>query len=341
MRAFSRYALCALCLGLAGLLLAGHCDAAEKKLNLRLGHPMTKGDQVSLGWLKFSELLEQKSGGSIKLKVYGDCILGSDRVTTEGAQKGSLSMSSCSTGNLSLFAPDFLLFDMPYVIDPMDPQALQKLFTAMDSGPLGKHYEKILNDINLKLICFGDVGYRDFQMHNKNISTIDGLKNIKVRITDSIVEMAVAKALGMYPIPMPWGETVTAMRQGTVDAMAINNASMAALGDVGDVAKYLIDTKHNYYGHVLVMNLDLWKSLTDKQRAIIEEAAAEAVAYERALSAKINVEAYDLLKSKGVTINMCSTEDYARLKELTKGVWEEFRSKVSPEAYALFMDAMK
>lgn len=341
MKSAFRLALGALCFGLAGLLVAGHCDAAEKKLNMRLGHPMNKGDQVSLGCLKFSELLEEKSGGKIKLKVYGDCILGSDRVTTEGAQKGSLSMSSISTGNLSLFAPDFLLFDMPYIIDPMNPKALEKLFAAMDNGPLGQYYEKVLNSINLKLIYFGDVGYRDFQFHNKNVSTIEGLKNVKVRVTDSVVELAVAKALGMYPIPMAWGETVTAMRQGTVDAMAVNNASIAPLGDIGDIAKYVLDSKHNYYGHVVVMNLDLWKSLTDGQRAIIEEAAAEAVAYERSLSAKMNMDAYGIMKEKGVTINMCSEADYARLKELTKPVWEEFRSKISPEAYTLFMDALK
>ena len=89
------------------------------------------------------------------------------------------------------------------------------------------------------------------------------------------------------------------------------------------------------------MNLDLWKSLTDGQRAIIEEAAAEAVAYERSLSAKMNVDAYGIMKEKGVTMNMCSEADYAKLKELTKPVWEEFRPKISPEAYTLFMDALK
>ncbi len=341
MKSAFRLALGALCFGLAGLLVAGHCDAAEKKLNMRLGHPMNKGDQVSLGCLKFSELLEEKSGGKIKLKVYGDCILGSDRVTTEGAQKGSLSMSSISTSNLSLFAPDFLLFDMPYIIDPMDPKALEKLFAAMDNGPLGQYYEKVLNSINLKLIYFGELGFRAFQFHNKNVSTIEGLKNVKVRVTDSVVELAVAKALGMYPIPMAWGETITAMRQGTVDAMGANTACLVPLGDIADIAKYIFDTKHNYTGHVVVMNLDLWKSLTDGQRAIIEEAAAEAVSYERSLSARMHADAYGIMKEKGVTMNMCSESDFTKLKELTKPVWEEFRSKVSPEAYALFMDALK
>lgn len=341
MNAVFRFAISFLALGLAGLLTVGQCDAAEKKLNMRLGHPMNKGDMVSLGCLKFSEILKEKSGGNIRLKVYGDCILGSDRVTTEGAQKGTLSMSSISTGNLSLFAPDFLMFDMPYIIDPMDPEATQKLFEAMDNGPLGKHYEKVLNDINLKLIYFGDVGYRDFQFHNRQVTSIEELKNIKTRITDSVVELAVAKALGMYPIPMAWGETVTAMRQGTVDAMALNNASIAALGDIGDIAKYVLDTKHNYYGHVVVMNLDLWKSLTDKQRSVIEEAAAEAVRYERDLSAKQNSESYALMESKGVTINKCTAEDYARLKEITRPVWEEFRANVSPEVWSLFIEALK
>lgn len=324
---------------LAVFLASGTCGAAEK-LNLRLGHPMTKGDQISQAALKFSDLLKEKSGGKIKLKVFGDCILGSDRVTTEGAQKGSLAMSSISTGNLALFAPDFLMFDMPYIVDPDNPQALEKLFDAWDNGKLGKHYEKVLNDIGLQPIYFGDVGYRDFQFHRKNAKGIDDLKNAKVRVTDSPVELAVAQALGMYPIPMAWGETVTAMRQGTVEGMALNNASFVALGDSGDVAKYVLDTKHNYYGHVLVMNLDLWKSLTDEQRAIIKEAAAETVKFERELSKKLNQEAYALMEKKGSTVNMLTPADYARLKEMTKHVTEEYRSKVSPEAYELFIEAM-
>ena len=37
--------------------------------------------------------------------------------------------------------------------------------------------------------------------------------NLKVRTTDSPVEVAVATELGMNPAPVAWGETYTAIQQ--------------------------------------------------------------------------------------------------------------------------------
>ena len=62
---------------------------AEKPLTLRLGHPMAPGNNVTVGYEKFKELVEKKSNKKIRIQLFPNCQLGSDRVTTEAAQAGT------------------------------------------------------------------------------------------------------------------------------------------------------------------------------------------------------------------------------------------------------------
>ena len=52
---------------------------AEKPLTLRLGHPMAPGNNVTVGYEKFKELVEKKSNKKIRIQLFPNCQLGSDR----------------------------------------------------------------------------------------------------------------------------------------------------------------------------------------------------------------------------------------------------------------------
>ena len=83
---------------------------AEKPLTLRLGHPMAPGNNVTVGYEKFKELVEKKSNKKIRIQLFPNCQLGSDRVTTEAAQAGTLDMSSSSTPNLASFSKSYMAY---------------------------------------------------------------------------------------------------------------------------------------------------------------------------------------------------------------------------------------
>ena len=63
--------------------------AADKPVTLRIGHPMAFGNNVTIGYEKFKELVEKNSDGKIKIRIFGNAQIGSDRVTTEQAQAGT------------------------------------------------------------------------------------------------------------------------------------------------------------------------------------------------------------------------------------------------------------
>lgn len=207
--------LTVLALALAMVLGFSVAANAERPLVLRLGHPMAPGNNVTVGYEKFKQLVEEKSHRKIRIQLFPNCQLGSDRVTTEAAQAGTLDLSSSSTPNLASFSKAYMAIDLPYVTSPVHQQALYK---ALDEGKLGEALREASRKIGLETLMFSEFGYRNFVAANKPLTDAKSLMNLKVRTTDSPVEVAVATELGMNPAPIAWGETYTALQQGTVDA---------------------------------------------------------------------------------------------------------------------------
>ena len=81
-------ALCGLAV-FSFLALAGHNACAEgygPKLKFRVAHTTPPGNHITLAFEKFKELVEKKSDGKIKIQIFPNAVLGSDRVLMEGAQ---------------------------------------------------------------------------------------------------------------------------------------------------------------------------------------------------------------------------------------------------------------
>ena len=74
----------------------------------------------------------------------------------------------------------------------------------------------------------------------------------------------------MNPAPVAWGETYTALQQGTVDAEG-NTFSLLNDAKHSEVLKYATNSEHNYSMHILMINKKKWDKFTDEQRAILKK----------------------------------------------------------------------
>lgn len=328
---------CFATLCLCGLLFSSMPAYAERPLVLRLAHPMAPGNNVTTGYEKFKELVEKKSNHKIRIQIFPNCQLGSDRVTTEAAQAGTLDMSSSSTPNMASFSPAYMAFDLPYITSP---EHQQQLYDALDNGELGKALDKVAESIGFKTIMFSECGYRHYATVKKPLNSVTDLMNLKVRTTDSPVEVAVATALGMNPAPIAWGETYTALQQGTVDG---EGNMFSHLHDTKhtELLRYIIKSSHNYFMHILFMNLEKWNSLSSEQQKIISESAKEALDWQRVTTVKLENAAEDACKKIGITIVNPTPEQLAEFRAKTKSVFDNFAAKVPADILQLVLDSQK
>ena len=337
---FSKKANALLTILLVCCLLAG-CKIGNQKdggiLRIRLAHPMAPGNNVTIGYEKFKELVEKKSNGTVQIQLYGSSMLGSDRVAMESVQRGSIEMASSSSPNMANFSPKFMIFDLPYITDI---KYQDKIYDLLDNGAIGKYFDDLADIINLKPIMFSEYGYRNFVTTKKPISTADTLKKLKVRVTASPVEIAVAQALGMNPTPIAWGETYTAMQQGTVDGEG-NTFSLLYDAKHNEVIKYAVDSRHNYSMHVLMMNKEFYDNLSDPVKEIIHESAKEALAYQRGLTADLEKKAEQKFIESGIQVKKLTPEELAEYKRITRPVWDQFRSQIPSELFDMLLAAQK
>lgn len=310
---------------------------SDKTIVIRLAHPMAPGNNVTLGYEKFKELVEQKSNGRVKIQIYGNCMLGSDRVTMEEVQKGTLEMASSSTPNLASFSSKFMVFDLPYITSIENQQ---KLYKALDEGELGKYFVRISEEIGLKPIMFSEYGYRNFVSTKREIRKAADLKGLKVRTTDSPVEIEVAKALGMNPTPIAWGETYTALQQGTVDAEG-NTFSLLWDAKHNEVLKYAMTSRHNYSMHILMINKKYFDSLPKDIQDILIEAGKEALKYQRQISFELEEKAKQKFINAGIKVHEMTPAELEEMKRITRPVWDKFVDKIGQDLINMVLATQK
>lgn len=307
-------------------------DASADTITFTCANVMSTGNNVTVGIEKFAELLEEKSGGTMIVDVHSDAELGNDVDTTQQVQSGSLDMANSSSDNFGVFCPDILALSLPYIVssDHMD-----SLYESIDNGELGALYKEQMAAQNLHPVMFLEYGFRCFHSSSSPIESPSDMKDMKLRATSSQVELAVAEALAAPAQTVAWGETYTALQQGTVDGES-NTFGLLHAAKHDEVLKYAATTEHNYSMHILFMAEDAYQALTDEQKAMLDEAAQEAVTWQREQSAAMEEEAKAGFEENGVEIVTLSDEQKAEWAEATASVYDKLvPSVISQEAVDL------
>ena len=89
------------------VLVVSGCRNIETTKTLYLAHSLPQSHPVHKGILKFQEVLDSKSGGQMKIKVFPDGQLGSEREVLELLQIGSVAATKVSAATLSNFVPEY------------------------------------------------------------------------------------------------------------------------------------------------------------------------------------------------------------------------------------------
>lgn len=307
------------------------------KLSFRVAHTTPPGNHITLAFEKFKELVEAKSDGKIKVQVFPNAILGSDRVLMESAQRGTIEMAVSSTPNMASFSPYYQVFDLPYITSA---KYQQNFYKAIDSGPLADYMKKISNEIGLEPIMWAEYGYRHF-VSVKPMKGVADLAGIKMRTTDSPIEIEVAKVLKMNPTPVAWGETYTALQQKTIDGEG-NTFPHLYGAKHHEVLKYAITSAHNYSMQVMMANKKWWDALDPKAQAVVREAVVEALDYQRNILYPENeARARQGFIDAGIQITDLTDEQLAELRKLVQPVWDKFLPQLPPDLVKLVQDTQK
>jgi tripartite ATP-independent transporter DctP family solute receptor len=278
---------------------------------------------------KFGKLLEERTGGAVKIALFAGGALGGEKDVMEGMRMGSVHI-----GLMGLTQMPFL--DMiwgPYVF--RDHDHARKVL----NGEIGQGWkDRVLKESGgLRLIDYVYFGPRQLSTKNTPGKTPAELKGLKIRVMEAPIYIATWKALGTNPVPMAWGEVFTGLQQGTIDAQE-NPLELIVSNSLFEVQKYVALTSHVRGFRYLLMNdaafnkmsKDQQKIFVDTWKEIEKEIEQEYIANDQKF--------VDILKSKGVTIVQPDANAY---REATKNIWKEFMPKAWGEGVYEKVQAVK
>lgn len=287
-------------------LLAVSAQAADKPVELLIGGVTSQNAKDAV--IKFIELVEDYSGGTITCVDFPDNQLGNDEQRWEMTQTGECDISIGSTSSVASSYNDFYIFDCPYLFLSRDE--------AFDVGFASEAGQAIIGgveEMGLKGLALWENGFRNVTTNNKEINSLADLKGLKLRTMDNAIHLAAWKAMGANPTPMAFSEVFTALQQGTVDGQE-NPYGIIVGNKFEEVEKFAVETRHSFTPYYVVMNLDKWNSLTAEQQDAITRAMAEATEYEKEQSAKYEEEDVGTIEAAGCKVIKLSEEALAEFK---------------------------
>lgn len=263
----------------------------------------------------FKKEVEARSKGELKVNVFPHGQLGNDKQMIDGTRSGVLDISMVGLNNYSGLLPESAAFTLPFMFPTRE-----SAYKVLD-GTVGQGVSKAMEEFGVKGLGYPENGYRNMTNNRGPIRTPADVKDLRMRVNNSIALNDMFKELGANPQQIPVAELYTALETGVVDAQD-HPIGITLSFKFFEVQKYLSMTQHAYSPLAMTMNLKSFNKLSKSEQKIITDVSAEAVAMQRKLSIAKEDKMIAELESHGMKVNR--DVDGAAFQDAVTPVWAAF-----------------
>ncbi|ARV20297.1 2,3-diketo-L-gulonate-binding periplasmic protein YiaO [Curvibacter sp. AEP1-3] len=296
---------------LAACGLASAQDIKERTIKFGLNSP--EGHPAVAGMRKFASAVEAKSGGKMKVQLFLNGALGSDQATLSALKGGTVEMAVMNSGILASEVKALEVFDFPFMF------ANEKEADAIVDGPIGQKMHAALADKGIIGLSYWELGFRNITTGKKQITKVDDIAGLKLRVIPNAINVDWVKALGANPTPLPFPEVYAALEQGAIDGQE-NPIAVIAANKFWEVQKNVALTNHQYNPQSVIFSKKVWDTMSPAEKKIIDDSADEAVKAQREANRAALNNNLELLKKNGMTITTLPAAEIAKLREKMKPV---------------------
>jgi tripartite ATP-independent transporter DctP family solute receptor len=258
-----------LAIALLGALFASSfiSEAAAQNI-MKLGTSTLNDAQHE--WMKrFAATVEKNSNGRIKVEIYPSSQLGTSPRMIEQTQlnaiQGLVGPPEFLTGvdsRYQILSAPGLFKDLPHANRTLQDPAFNQAFLGLGANK------------GLKGIGIFISGPTVF-VTRKPAAHVADLKGLKLRVLAAPLQLEQIRSMGATPVPMPLGEVMPALQQGTIDGVMSCIPVFVAL-KYADAAKYLVETNHGLISAITVISKTWFDNLPPDLQDVILKAGQQA-----------------------------------------------------------------
>ncbi|MER0240003.1 DctP family TRAP transporter solute-binding subunit [Fulvimarina sp. MAC8] len=301
----------------------------------RLSHNTNDTTTWQKGAEKFNELLEERSGGEMDIRIFPNAQLtGGDQMKqAEMVGRGSLDFVVTSAINVTPLVPEMAVFSLPYLYSGYED------VDATTSGAPGDKMEEILAERGIVVLAWGENGFREVTNNVKPIKAPADMEGLKMRVAGPMY-IDVMNALGANPQQMQWTETFSALQQGVVDGQENPIGAVIIPQRVYEVQKYLTTWHYSYDPIFVGVSQQLWDSWDQETQEMVRTSAEEAMEYQKEITRKDTEEGAAFLTEQGMEIYEPTDEEIDAFRQATKPAFDTWAEKVGTEIVTLFQETI-
>jgi tripartite ATP-independent transporter DctP family solute receptor len=318
----------------AALGLAFGGAYAQSKHVIKIGWTSADApqDPYATGARLFKQAVERQSNGRIEVRLFPNRQLGDEKPMLEGLRFGTLDAAVITNAVVAQIEPAFQVNDLPFLYSN-EAQAHKVL-----DGKVGQMLAKKLESKGIIALGFMEGGFRHMINNVRPVTRPEDVKGVKYRVMQNPVYIDMFASLGGSAVPMAWGETFTAVQQGTIDGLEIPIAVIDS-SKYDEVTKYLSLTNHTYSMIALMMSKKTYDKLPPELQTAVREAGKTALGGQR-VAAGANAKALvGTLEKKGMKVN--AVTDVTPFRNSVKPMYEKFKPSIGADTLNAVLAAVK
>lgn len=279
----------------ATITLVTGANAQAQTVVMRMAHAMPTTHGYHIWAEKFREELKKLIGDKVDVKIFPNAQLGKETEYIEGMKLGTI--DGTVFGRHGQIDPrlDVLNLPMIYRDDAHVDAVLRR------NNPVQHQLDQIMYDKGIKVLGWGELGFRHITTRNTPINKASDLKGVDIRVPNVEPWLVAFRAWGANPTPIDFSELYSALQQGVVKAQE-NPPEIIFTSKLYEVQKYISLTSHANIPSQMVLSRSYWEKLPkDLQEAVMKAASISRDEQVR-LAREANVKLVDELAKKGMTV---------------------------------------
>ncbi|MFC1532903.1 DctP family TRAP transporter solute-binding subunit [Thermodesulfobacteriota bacterium] len=257
----------------------------------------------------FKNIVEGET--DISVELFPAKALGDENSLVQQCQEGTTHMTIVS-GAMSTVCKAADVLNIPYTF------ASPTIAWDVLDGQFGKDLaEYILKKSGLRVLAYGETGFRNFTNNVREIKTPADMKGVKFRVQPIPLYVEMVKGLGGEPTPIAWSELPNALATGVVDGQE-NPVGVIYNNKLHKLQKYMVLDGHVYAADFILINDEFFKSLSKKDQAVVKKAARIAGVMGRAIQQFNTAEGVTKVAAEGMKVYSPTAAELAQFRKLAQ-----------------------
>lgn len=286
---------------------------------LKLGHIFPVDSVKDKAAQLFAEKIEEETNGEITVEVFPASQLGGDEVMAQDVSRGTLAMSLINQGSLAGLDPLLDFHYLPYIVT--DYEQADELYYG--DGIIPSLMEEVLLEHNMVTLGLFENEFRGVSNSKKEISTIEDLKGLKLRVPGSEAIYGFFKQAGVQAEVMPFDELYMGLQQGTVDGQD-NGLLLTYDSNFQEVNNNYTLLNHVYATGSIVINDNIFDDLSDEHQEVFRNVGKEVEEWQVTENRKEVEDYMEKMEEEGVIFTELTEDQIEEFRKFGVEQWDDY-----------------